>query len=121
SLVDASDQSINEELKITDNWIDLLKKIKLKDGKKALLIFDAFDAARNEAFRAEILKQIKKARLELSEKWNVLVRVRTYDAAKSQELIKLFPISEDHPDFINCRKIFIPELTDDEVKLAVEP
>ena len=121
SLVDASDQSINEELKITDNWIDLLKKIKLKDGKKALLIFDAFDAARNEAFRTEILKQIKKARLELSEKWNVLVSVRTYDAAKSQELIKLFPINEDLPDFINCRKVFVPELTDDEVKLAVEP
>lgn len=121
SLVDASDQSINEELKITANWIDLLKKIKLKDGKKALLIFDAFDAARNEGFRNEILSQIKKARHELAEKWNVLVSVRTYDAAKSLELIKLFPINEDHPDFINCRKTFVPELTDNEVKLAVEP
>lgn len=117
-LGNAEDKSIEEELNITTNWIDSFKKIKIVDNEKALLIFDAFDAARNEEFREGMLGQIKRAVKELSGKWNILVSVRTYDADKSQKLMRLFKSEEDIEDNIYTRRKLIPELTEQEVLQA---
>lgn len=119
NLFDASDNAIQGELELKENWIATFKKIKILQENKALLIFDGFDAARNETFRNDLLKQIKKATVDLSNKWNILVSVRTYDAAKSQKLIQLFPPTEDYPNNINCRKLYIPKLEDAEVAQAI--
>lgn len=120
NLVEGTDEEIRQDLSLDGNWIDILKKIKINDDKKALLIFDAFDAARNETLRSRILKQIQKAKTELGQKWNIIVSVRTYDASKSQRLIELFPLSENYTESVYCRKITIPPLTDEEVRDAVQ-
>lgn len=120
NLVDASDEEIQQDLNLESNWIKSLQKVKIKEDVKALLIFDAFDAARNDTLRSKILKQIQRAKSELSEKWNIIVSVRTYDAAKSQKLIELFPLSGSYSDNVYCRKTVIPSLTDIEVITATQ-
>lgn len=120
NLVEGTDEEIRQDLNLEGEWIPVLKKIKINDGKKAILIFDAFDAARNEILRSRILKQIQKAKTELGQKWNIIVSVRTYDASKSQKLIELFPLSENYNESVYCRKITIPPLTDEEVRDAVQ-
>jgi hypothetical protein len=112
---DSSDQAISTELKIEGNWLETLVKIKLRNEHKAVLIFDAFDAARDESIRKGFLTQIKKAKKLLDEKWHVLVSVRTYDASKSVELINLFPLDGIRSDLNYCRKIEIGELSDNEL------
>jgi hypothetical protein len=120
NLIEATDSEIQQDLGLEADWIETFKKIKIKDDTKALLIFDAFDAARNETLRTKILKQIQRAKNELSQKWNIIVSVRTYDASKSQKLIELFPSSGNYNDNIYCRKTVIPSLTDEEVTTAIE-
>lgn len=119
NLSEATDEAIQNELRLQEPWIETFEKIDVINDQKALLIFDAFDAARNEDFRKEILAQIRKAKKELAAKWNILVSVRTYDAQKSQQLIQLFPYSEDFTDFTNCRKCSIPMLQDIEVEASI--
>jgi hypothetical protein len=113
---DASDKSIQKELKIGDrDWIETLQSIEITDGQKAVLIFDAFDAARDENIRKEYLSQIKKSKQRLSLKWNIIVSVRTYDAIKSPELIKIFPL-DNYNSTISCKYIEIPILSDQELE-----
>lgn len=115
---DSSDEAIQAELGISQPWKETLNKIELRTTSKAVLIFDAFDAARDEQKRKGFLEQIKKAKIYLKDKWNVIVSVRTYDASKSEDLRQLFPISENDGLISNCRKIEVPELSDEEVKEA---
>jgi hypothetical protein len=117
---DASDTSIEKDLGLDLNWIDAFKKVKIEDNQKAVLFFDAFDAARDEKLRLDYLRQIKKAKMELSDKWNIIVSVRTYDATKSPELIKLFPASFRNEGVIGCRNIEIPKLSVEELNKAIE-
>jgi hypothetical protein len=113
------DNAINQELEFEDNWIDTLKNISLKDGQKAILIFDAFDAARDENLRKGFLKQIQRAKRELSEKCNIIVSVRTYDASKSPALLRLFSSDKNTEGIFTYRKEEIKELTEDEIIIAI--
>lgn len=119
-IEDASDKAISEEIGLErkENWIEELSKVSLKEGQKAVLIFDAFDAARNDKVRRDYLTQIRKAKRELSDKWNIIVSVRSYDASKSPELLKVF--SSQSSDYSFCRSFDIPELEQSEINQALD-
>lgn len=113
TLLDGTDKSIEDEIEAEGDWISYIDQIKLSGDYKAVLIFDAFDAARDEKLRKEILRQIHKAISRLK-KWNVLVSARTYDATKSPKLIRLFG-NENYGEHIPCRHYEIPELNEQEL------
>lgn len=115
AIFSASDNEITEELGLEEDWISTLKELPIENNQKAILIFDAFDAARDEAKREEFLRQIRKAKRELANTCNILVSVRTYDAFKSPQLIKLFPSNKNEFNSLNCRKLAIEELTNEEI------
>lgn len=124
-LGDGTDKDLQQELSLErDDLIEELKFIPDLD-KKAILLFDAFDAARNEQTRKRFLHLIRRAIQEL-DKWNVVVTVRTYDAKKSQELLDLFdnPYDNDldqyHTEGILCRHFTIPSLNEDEIQQAFD-
>jgi hypothetical protein len=108
---------------------DLIKKLQYElshtKSSKGLILLDAFDAARSEKKRKNILKIIERIINELDESWNVIVTVRTYDALKSQELLKLFKPKTDLPPNIyldkdiNCRHFVVPFLNKEEISHAI--
>lgn len=88
--LDGSDKSIGEELGATRDWIAILDSLSFPNKEvKAVLIFDAFDASRNEEVRERFLAQIRKAKGRFSN-WHILVSVRSYDATRSPKLMELF-------------------------------
>jgi hypothetical protein len=109
---------------------DLIEKIhsEFSQVKKlpGVLIFDAFDATRNEVARRNIVKLIESALSKLKKICHVIVTVRTYDAQKSQELLDLFggfaesDASEYRDSSILCRHFSVPLLTDPEIEQAVK-
>ncbi|MGN6602746.1 MAG: NACHT domain-containing protein [Ginsengibacter sp.] len=113
------DEAINAELEFDANWIDTLKSIYVKDGQKAVLIFDAFDAARDENLRKGFLRQIQRATRELSDKCNIIVSVRSYDASKSPALLRLFSSGQNAEGIDGYRKEEIKELTEKEIVNAL--
>ncbi len=115
---DSSDEAIASELGINGDWVKTLGNIQLRNEHKAVLIFDAFDAARDEDKRAGFLKQIKKAKSLLKDKWNLLVSVRTYDATKSADLMMLFSPLNELGGYSSARKIKIDELSEGEIQEA---
>lgn len=116
---EGSDEAFSAELGITGDWVTALNNISNESQSKAVLIIDAFDAARDEDLRKAYLKLIKKALGGLNqEKWNVLVSVRTYDATKSPQLLKLFPSSQNGRHAVTCRFIEIVELNEEELASA---
>ena len=115
---DSSDDAIANELGIDGNWIDVLSEIELRNEFKAVLIFDAFDAARDETKRIGFLSQIKKAKAHLKDKWNIIVSARTYDAKKSTDLTRLFSSSGNIEGYSAVRKISIIELSEKEIQEA---
>ena len=101
--------------------IDRLKSIPIPD-KKAILLFDAFDAARDEQTRKRFLNLIQRAIHKLSDSWNIIVTVRTYDATKSRELLDLFGNPDDteyQSEGILCRHFTIPPFNEDEILQAL--
>ena len=121
-LRDGTDETLRRELSYKGDLIEKLKSIPVSD-KKAILLFDAFDAARNEQTRKRFLYLIRRAIRDLKQ-WNVVVTVRTYDAKKSQELLDLFGNSYDtdltqyHSKGILCRHFEIPSLNEAEIQQA---
>lgn len=109
---------------------DLIKKIRSEFSQlknlPGVLIFDAFDAARNEEAREKILKIIRRAVGELKDICRVIVTVRTYDAQKSQELLVLFggfatsDVSQYREADIPCRHFSVPVLDEPEIEQAVK-
>ena len=57
-LGDGTDETLRRELSYEGNLIDKLKSIPVS-GKKGILLFDAFDAARNEQMRQRFLRLIQ--------------------------------------------------------------
>ena len=119
-LGDGTDKTLREELSYEGDLIERLKSVPVS-GKKAILLFDAFDAARNEQTRKRFLDLVRRAILELHESWNIIVTVRTYDAKKSQELLDLFG-NPDDADLIQykstdilCRHFTIPPFDEEEI------
>ena len=124
-LGDGTNKTLREELLYEGDLIERLKSVPISD-KKAILLFDAFDAARDERTRKNFLKLIQRSIHELHESWNVVVTARTYDAKKSQELLDLFG-NLDEMDLIQyqnkeilCRHFTIPHLTEDEILQALD-
>ena len=116
-LGDGTDKTLRKELSYEGDLIERLKSVPVSD-KKAVLIFDAFDAARNEQTRKRFLVLIRRAILELRESWNIIVTVRTYDAKKSRELLDLFGSPDDteyQSEGILCRHFTIPPFDKDEI------
>lgn len=122
-LGDGTDETLRRELSYEGNLIDKLKSVPVSD-KKAILLFDAFDAARNEGTRKRFLRLIQHAIQDLKQ-WNIVVTVRTYDAKKSQELLDLFGnldknyFTQYHSDGILCRHFKIPPLDVEEIRQAL--
>ena len=87
-LGDGTNEDLQSELSYQGDLIEKLKSVPVSD-ERATLLFDAFDAARNEKTRKRFLRLIRRGIHEL-DKWNVVVTVRTYDAKKSLELLDLF-------------------------------
>ena len=109
-------ETLRQELSYEGDLIEKLKSIPVS-GKNAILLFDAFDAARDEQTRKRFLKLIGRAIRELV-KWNVVVTVRTYDAMKSRELLDLFGSSDDtehQSEGILCRHFTIPPFNAGEI------
>ena len=121
-LADSTDQDLQCELSYKGDLIEKLKAVPVS-GKKAILLFDAFDAARNEQTHKCFLRLIRRAIQDLGQ-WNVVVTVRTYDAKKSQELLDLFGSPDDtyltqyHSKGILCRHFEIPPLNEAEIQQA---
>ena len=122
-LEDSTNKTLQQELSYEGDLIEKLKSIPVSD-QKAILLFDAFDAARDEQTRKRFLRLIRRAIQELEGLWNVVVTVRTYDVEKSQELLYLFGNSYDtdltqyHSKGILCRHLTIPPLNEEEIRQA---
>ena len=115
-LGDGTAETLQQELSYEGDLIEKLKSIPVS-GKNAILLFDAFDAARDEQMRKRFLNLIGRAIRELV-KWNIIVTVRTYDAMKSQELLDLFGSPDDtqyQSEGILCRHFTIPPFNEDEI------
>jgi hypothetical protein len=95
-------------------------------NKKGYFIIDSFDSAKSEKSKKFFLNLIERAENQLTNKWQIIVSVRTFDAKKSQKLLELFPkssakkASEYYSPDIYCRHFFIPKLTDNELREALE-
>ena len=121
-LGDGTEEILRQELHYEGDLIKRLKSISTS-RRKSILLFDAFDAARDENTRRRFLRLIQRAIRELKGSWNVVVTVRTYDAMKSQELLDLFGNS-DNTKYQNkdvlCRNFEIPPLDSDEIQQAFD-
>ncbi len=124
-LGNGTNETLRQELSYKGDLIEKLKSVPVSDDK-AILLFDAFDAARDEETRNRFLKLIRSAVYKLKESWNIIVTVRTYDATKSQELLDLFgnrddtALTQDANDKILCRHFTIPPFDENEVLQALE-
>ena len=119
-LADGTDIEINQLLQTKHRWLDVLANEELSDkGEKAILVFDAFDTAKDSQLKQTILKQIRKSIQTLNSKWNVLVSVRSFDASKSPQLHELFPTGDLNKD-VTCRHLEIPKLSVQELLNTVE-
>ena len=126
-LGDGTDESLQTALSYKgDLIIKLRDEIRRGNTCPGILLFDAFDAARNENTRKRFLYIIQRIIEELKGLWNVIVSVRTYDAKRSQELLNLFGKSVDEDcklyveEGIGCRHFAIPLLTDSEIDQAID-
>ena len=123
-LGDGTDKTLREELFYKGDLIEKLKSVPVPD-KKGILLFDAFDTARDEQTRKRFLRLIQHAIQNLKQ-WNVVVTVRTYDAEKSPKLLDLFgnPYDTDLPEYHNteilCRHFTVPPLNEDEIRQAFD-
>ncbi|MDE0424426.1 MAG: ATP-binding protein [Candidatus Poribacteria bacterium] len=121
-LGDGTDKTLREELSYEGDLIERLKSVPISD-QKAILLFDAFDAARDEQTRKNFLRLIRSAIQELKGIWNVVVTVRTYDAKKSQELLDLFGSPDDtkyQNEGVLCRYFTIPSFNEVEILEAFD-
>lgn len=123
-----NDADLKTQLDIKGNFIEYLRaQNPSSEGGKALLVIDAFDAARSEQSQRFFARLIKRVREQLNESWSVIVSVRTYDARKSEELQVLFPESPSEviqPKFrltdIRCRHFYVPILDPEEVSACAD-
>ncbi|PZU26255.1 MAG: hypothetical protein DI622_01200, partial [Chryseobacterium sp.] len=116
-LTEGNNEEIGEELKLNKDWLATLSQMKMNE-ELAILVFDAYDTAKDEKLKSNILRAIKKSIEDLPANWRIIVSVRTYDATKSRKLLELFP-ADDINNQISCRHFQIPEFSDSEVELAL--
>lgn len=108
-------QEVADALGLDADWLAVLANTEAHPGgKKGLIIFDAYDTAKEERLKALIFKQIRLTINSLSSNWHVLVTTRTYDATKSFALQELFPSQRINKN-ITCRYMEVPAFTDAEL------
>ena len=123
-LGDSDPKEWPEGFSFQGNLIDALKSVPTSD-KKGIIVFDGFDALRDDRKCKNFLILIQRAIQELKN-WNVIVTVRTYDAKKSNDLLDLFGSLDNsvqapyHIEDILCRHFNIPFLEKYEILLALE-
>ncbi|MCJ7932490.1 MAG: hypothetical protein MUW56_02350 [Chryseobacterium sp.] len=115
-LTEGNNEEIGEELKLNKDWLATLSQMKM-NKELAILVFDAYDTAKDEKLKSNILKAIKKSIEDLPVNWRIIVSVRTYDATKSRKLLEMFP-ADDVNNQVSCRHFQIPEFSDSEVEQA---
>lgn len=111
-------ETLSQVLSDDETLIKRLKSVPTS-CQKSILLFDAFDAARDEKTRNDFLNLIHRAINDLSESWNVVVTVRTYDATKSLELLDMFGNSDNtkyRNEEVLCRNFEIPPLEPAEIE-----
>ena len=119
-LGDGTPETLRQELSYDGDLIEKLKSVPAS-GQKSILLFDAFDAARDEQTRKRFLNLIRRATHTLKDSWNVVVTVRTYDAMKSQKLLDSFGPPDDSKyqnKGVLCRHFEIPPLEPVEILQA---
>ena len=125
-----SEADLQTELGIPTDFITYLKyqEHKHNHSHPPVLIIDAFDAARSEYAQQFVLGLIRRVKVELAERWRLLISVRSYDARKSVALQNLFQVSTDHTSYISseyqdeeiqCRHLVVPQLSDEEVERVI--
>ncbi|MDD2793888.1 MAG: SMEK domain-containing protein [Sediminibacterium sp.] len=119
-LIEGTDAEINAELGIQTLWVTALQKLDWGGRQeKGILIFDAFDTAKEEALKQRVLKHIRKAREKLGDRWHVIASVRTFEASHSSQLRELF--AQSRPGGKPQTRIFsIPALSDAELGAALK-
>ena len=120
-LGDGTPETLRQELSYDGDLIEKLKFVPAS-GQKSILLFDAFDAARDEQTRKRFLNLIRRAIRELRGSWNVVVTVRTYDAMKSQKLLDSFGPPDDSKyqnKGVLCRHFTVPPLNETEIQQAI--
>jgi hypothetical protein len=121
-----NNHDLESSLQFKGDFIDELYHHPEVTKKKGFFLIDSFDSARSEKSKKFFLNLIERAEKQLCGKWQIIVSVRTFDAKKSQKLLELFPElateekTESHSHEIHCRHFFIPKLTDDELKSALD-
>ncbi|WP_312345265.1 SMEK domain-containing protein [Chryseobacterium binzhouense] len=119
-LITGTDDDINEQLNVEKGWLGILSSYELpQEGKRGILLFDAYDTAKDSILKQTILKQIQKSINVLKLKWNILVSVRSFDASKSFQLREMFPIADLKHD-VYCRHIEIPKLSSNELETVMQ-
>lgn len=114
-LKEGTDAEIAKSLQMNDDlWIESLERIVLPSNTRGVIVFDAFDAVKDEKLMTAILNQVRELKRRLHG-WSIVVSVRTYDAARSPRLIDLFP-QVTPSDEIQCRKYEIPVLSEPELE-----
>lgn len=117
-LIDGTDTEINAELGTSSLWLTSIKRIEIGIGK-GILIFDAFDTAKEETLKQRVLKHIRKAQEKLGSGWHVIASVRTFEASHSSQLRELF--AQTGSDGKPSTRIFsIPVLSDTELSAALK-
>lgn len=111
-LIIGSDEEISQRLNTKHNWLDYLTAY--KGNKDCFLIFDAYDTAKDEGLKNNILTHINNALRRLTSNWKLIVSVREYDAYKADKLLQLFS-NDRSADLSNCNRFKIEPLIEDEV------
>lgn len=118
-LIDGTDVELNTVIGASSSWLEALKNLGTSKTRKGILIFDAYDTAKDEKLKTTIYQQIRKSVEALKDKWTVLVSARTYDAIKSIQLQAIFPHAS-YNQLVSCRHFEIPELSNDELLEVLE-
>jgi hypothetical protein len=119
-LPELSEVSLAAELGVEDDLFGFLEA-DAADATRCFFIIDALDAARSDRGRALLMHLVRRACDQLSDRWRVIVSVRTYDALRSEDLEEIFGATQGHtPEEyrlrgVVCRHFFIPPLTDEEI------
>jgi hypothetical protein len=126
-LGEATEEDLRLSLHYSGTFDEAIAELFSASLTGGVVIFDGFDAARNEQTRARILQHIRSTLRRAPTGWSVIVSVRNYDAARSSALLSLFSSNRlspaAPPRFTNSgfavRHFAVPELTDAEVLSAV--
>lgn len=113
----ATDEDILAAVPHGGDLIETLRTYFADRESPGVIVIDGFDAARDPTVRERVLRFVRRLLANAAGQWHVLVTVRLYDAAKSPDLLALFPSESGGRE---ARHLEIPLLTWDELEGAVQ-